>query len=448
MQRISTVAAIFLGSGAKPLIIALTTLTWLLAGAACDDVSAPADHDHGEHDHDEDPAAISDAGVTEHDHSHAGSEATPPVPIIDAATPPPDGSVTAGFEWQLPLSFPRPVVPADNPMSAEKVALGRHLFYDKRLSDNETFACASCHKQELAFTDGRAVGLGSTGQAHTRGSMSLANVAYTRSLTWANPLMTTLERQSTVPIFGDDPVELGMKSIPEVEERLRAIPRYQTLFAAAFSDEDEPVTMVNLQRALAAFQRTLISGDSPFDRYQNLGDESALSASAKRGMIFVTSNEDHRFECNHCHGGFDFSDHSTWEGADQTNSPPLYHQTGLYDLDGKGAYPAPNTGVFNTSLRPEDMGKFKAPSLRNIALTAPYMHDGSIATLSEVIDHYAKGGRARVDGKTDTLLKPFTISDQEKADLIAFLESLTDDTFITDPRFADPWNDAEKTDAQ
>ncbi|MEY4581394.1 MAG: hypothetical protein RL701_6097 [Pseudomonadota bacterium] len=183
----------------------------------------------------------------------------------------------------------------------------------------------------------------------------------------------------------------------------------------------------------------MISGRSAYDRYINLGDEGALSAAAKRGMVFVTSNEDHRFECNHCHGGFAFSDHTTWEGLYDEGTEPPFHQTGLYNLDGKGTYPTPNTGVFSTSLRPEDMGKFKAPTLRNIALTAPYMHDGSIATLSEVLDHYAKGGRARLVGKTDPLLVPFTISAQEKADIIAFLESLTDQDFIADPRFSDPW---------
>lgn len=395
----------------------------LLGLAACGD-DAPA------------PVTTGDAGTVPDARAQAGSDAPQVKPVLDAAAPP-DGSVSADFVWELPPGFPRPFVPADNPMSPAKVELGRHLFYDKRMSDNETFACASCHKQELAFTDGRALGLGSTGENHPRGSMALGNVAYSLTLTWANPLMIDLERQATVPIFGDDPIELGMKSVPEVEQRFRAIPRYQTLFAAAFPEDAEPITMSNLQRALACFERTLISGQSPYDRYVNLGDESALSAAAKRGMVFVTTNEDHRFECNHCHGGFDFADQTTWEGAPTT--APLYHQTGLYNIDGQGGYPAPNTGVFNTSLKPEDMGKFKAPSLRNIALTAPYMHDGSLATLSDVLDHYALGGRARVAGKTDPLLRPFALEPDEKADIIAFLESLTDDAFITDPRFADPF---------
>ena len=402
----------------------------------CDDEvrdAARPNHDHG-HDHDHD-----------HDHGHEQDVDSIPEPAIEASAHDaglsPDAGTAARYAWRLPTGFPIPVVPDDNPMTDAKVELGRHLFYDKRLSDNETFSCATCHKQALAFADERATGFGSTGEHHTRGSMSLANVAYSPTLTWANPLVTDLERQSAVPIFGDMPIELGMHSVGQVEERFRAIPRYQELFAQAFPDESQPITMLNVERGLAAFERTLISGNSAYDRYANDGDESALSAAAKRGMVFVTSNEDHRFECNHCHGGFNFSDHVVWAGASALNDKPEYHQTGLYDIDGHGAYPAPNTGVYATSLDPRDMGKFKAPTLRNIALTGPYMHDGSIATLSEVLDHYAKGGRAHSAGKTDPLLRPFTISAQEKADIIAFLESLTDDEFIHDPRFSDPWRD-------
>jgi cytochrome c peroxidase len=365
------------------------------------------------------------AARSDHDHDHE-------LVAVDA------GARTDGFDWRLPTGFPRPVVPADNPLSAEKVELGRHIFYDERLSENETFACSTCHQQAFAFADQRGVGLGSTGELHTRGSMSLANVAYSPTLTWANPLMTELERQAQVPIFGDAPIELGMMSIEEVEGRFRADAMYRQRFASAFPDDAEPVTMTNLLRALASFERTLISGNSAYDRYLNAGDERALSDSAKRGMRLVTTNEDHRFECNHCHGGFNFSDHVVWDGLQQDVESPPYHQTGLYDLDGKGAYPEPNTGVYNTSLRPEDMGKFKAPTLRNIALTAPYMHDGSIATLEGVLEHYSHGGRSPNASRTDPLLKPFAITAQEKADIVAFLQSLTDEEFITNPDLSDP----------
>jgi cytochrome c peroxidase len=402
----------------RPLVV--LTLA-LLAAGACDDQDVQPDAGASTHVHD-------------HEHDHGA-------PTIDAGSSeePGDGSVLGSFVWALPdKSWPRPPVPGDNPMSEAKVELGRHLFYDTRLSANGTTSCASCHKQELAFSDGRAVGVGATGELHSRGAMSLANVGYAETLTWANPIMRTLEQQAHVPIFGDRPIELGYASIPELESRLREEPRYEALFAAAFPEGEQPISIGNITRALGAFQRTLISGNSAYDRFQR-GERDALSESAQRGMSFVTTNEDHRFECNHCHGGLFFTDHITWDGRSSRGALPLYHQTGLYDVDGKGGYPEPNTGAFSVTLDPSDMGKFKAPTLRNIALTAPYMHDGSIATLSEVLDHYAQGGRAQVPGKTDDLLQPFAISAQEKVDIIAFLESLTDDEFVTSPRFADPW---------
>jgi cytochrome c peroxidase len=341
-----------------------------------------------------------------------------------------------GFSLALPPHFPRPKIPVDNPLTSAKVELGRHLFYDVRLSRTGTFSCASCHKQELAFADERATGLGATGEHHSRGSMSLANVAYAITLTWGNPLMTTLEQQLLVPLLNDNPVELGVRSLPELEEKLRAVDAYRALFEVAFPDQAEPITTTNVQRALASFQRTLISGDAPYDRFLR-GDLGALSEAAQRGMRLVTTHEDGRFVCDHCHGGFAFSDHVTSEGLPDVL--PSYHQTGLYDTDGMGSYPAPNTGVHEVTLAGQDMGKFKAPTLRNIALTAPYMHDGAIATLDEVLDHYARGGRARHPARTDPFLVPFEITPAERSDIIAFLHSLTDETFIHDPRFTDPW---------
>jgi cytochrome c peroxidase len=317
-------------------------------------------------------------------------------------------------------------------MSEAKVALGRHLFYDTRLSGNETFSCASCHEQARAFADTLAVGLGATGERHTRGAMSLANVAYSPTLTWANPRVTELERQANVPLFGDDPVELGMESGMQVVARLIDVPIYQQLFGAAFPGDGTPITMDNVGRAIAAFERTLISGDAPYDRWL-AGDVDAISESAQRGYALFNSE---KLECFHCHDGFMFSDQVTWQGKAITSAP--FHNTGLYDVDGTGSYPVRNTGVHSVTGQARDMGMFKAPTLRNIALTAPYMHDGSIATLSAVLDHYAAGGRAR-SARTDPLMIGFTLDAHERADVIAFLESLTDPSFITNPAFADPW---------
>lgn len=343
------------------------------------------------------------------------------------------------YVWNLPKGFPEPAVPEDNPMNAAKVELGRYLFHDVRLSANGTQSCASCHRQELAFTDGRATAVGSTGEHHRRNSMSLANVAYASTLTWANPLLQELERQALVPLFGEDPIELGLAGSEErVLQQLAEDPRYPDLFAAAFPEEEQPLTMDSVVRALAAFQRTLLSGNAPYDRYTYGGEVDALSLSAKRGMILFFSE---RLECFHCHQGVFFSD--TVKDKDTVFPPLTFHNTNLYNEDGEGAYPLADTGLLELTSKPEDMGRFRAPTLRNIAVTAPYMHDGSIATLSEVLDHYAAGGRGHARGGSSPyqseFIRGFTLTPQEREDVLAFLESLTDRDFLTDPRFSDPF---------
>ena len=355
-----------------------------------------------------------------------------------------------GFVWNLPPGFPIPVIPPNNPMSDEKVALGRYLFYDTRLSNNQTESCSSCHQQSMAFTDGRARAVGSTGLLHPRSAMSLANVGYSTTLTWANPLMTHFEDQALVPMFGDDPIELGLVSTDELVERLEGVPLYVSLFSGAFSGDPNPITLEHVVQALASFERTLISGRSPFDRYQ-YGDRNAITESAERGYKLFSSEG---AGCFHCHLGFDLTDHVNWQGKAFLDMP--YHNTGLYNIDGKGAYPEPNTGVYHVTGKPQDMGRFKAPTLRNVAVTAPYMHDGSIATLDGVLDHYSAGGRTITSGPyagdgaksplKDPLIEPLTLTAQQRADLIAFLDSLTDSEFLHDPAFADPWSGADAPD--
>ncbi len=348
------------------------------------------------------------------------------------------------YPWDLPAGFPTPLVPTTNPMTTDKVELGRRLFYDKRMSGNETFSCASCHEQARAFTDGRDVAIGSTGELHPRNSMSLANVAYLGRFTWANHLLAELETQAPVPIFGVTPVELGMRNMENVLlARLAAEPLYPPMFAAAFPEEAAPISVANVVRALSAFQRTLISGRSPFDRYQQ-GDATAVSDAVKRGKALFDSE---RLECFHCHQGFNFQDVVKYVG--KPTAEVRFHNTGLYNLGGTGAYPAPNRGVYELTLVASDMGKFRAPTLRNIAVTAPYFHDGSAATLDDVIDHYAAAGRTIPTGPNagvgadnpfkSSFLIGFTLTPEERADVKAFLESLTDDAFLTDPRFSDPW---------
>ena len=331
------------------------------------------------------------------------------------------------FAWELPRGFQAPIVPDDNPMSLDKVELGRHLFYDARLSANGTQACVSCHRQELAFTDGAATSLGSTGERGKHSAMSLANVGYSSTLTWATNV-AHLEAQARGPMFGTAPVELGLAGGEDaLLARLRAEPVYQTLFPAAFGDDS--FTVDNVTRALASFERTIISGSSRFDAFI-AGDTAALDASEQRGLALFESDA---LGCTHCHGGFNFS----VVVADAVQ----FFNIGLYDVDGNGAYPAGDRGLIDVTGEPAHMGRFKPPTLRNVAVTAPYMHDGSVATLEEVIDIYAKGGRGA--GATSPMksvfITGFTLTPDERADLLAFLRALTDDELLTSPAFANPW---------
>jgi cytochrome c peroxidase len=365
----------------------------------------------------------------------------PPDAAVDAAVP----DATTGYDWNLPGRFPLPNVPEDNPMSDEKVALGRHLFYDERLSGNGTQACSSCHLQELGFADGKVTPTGSTGEVLARNSPGLGNAGYYSTLTWPNPMLQSLELQILIPIYGEAPIELGVTGNEEVIlERLRAEPVYAELFAVAFPGAADPYTWNNIRNALASFVRSMITGRSPYDAYVYEGQEDALSEAALRGMALFFSE---RLECHHCHGGFNFSTATNYAGKPFVEL--AFANIGLYNLDAEGAYPPGNQGLWEFTGAPGDKGKFRAPSLRNVAVTAPYMHDGSIATLEDVIRHYESAGRniesgpyagdGRENPNKSGFLIGFTLTDEERADLLAFLESLTDESFLTDPRFSNPW---------
>lgn len=332
------------------------------------------------------------------------------------------------YEWSLPAAMPTPRVPADNPMSADKVELGRHLFYDTRLSGDGSQSCASCHSQARAFTDGRITPVGITGEAGRHNSMSLGNVAYNASSTWAAHV-ERLEDQAMLPMFGTAPVELGLAgSEDEVLARLASEPLYAELFPRAF---DDGLTIDNVTRAIASFERTMISGRSRFDRF--VTGELELPAPAQRGLALFESE---RLGCARCHGGFNFTSSFDHEGL--ANGPRTqFFNTGLYNVDGTGAYPVGDQGLVEITGDPRDMGRFRAPTLRNISVTAPYFHDGSAATLDDVIDHYARGGVA--SPLKSPLVTGFTLTADERAELHAFLASLTDDAFLADPSLANPW---------
>ena len=339
------------------------------------------------------------------------------------------------YVWSLPKGFPKPRVPADNPMTAAKVELGRHLFYDTRMSVNGEASCATCHKREFAFTDSRPASVGATGEKHSRGAMSLVNVAYNPVLTWSNPQIKDLERQALVPMFGEHPVELGLREGDGFPSRLRSEPKYRELFGRAFPEQPERFTIANVTKAVASFERSIISARSPWDRYHYGGDDGAISDAAKRGEILFFSQP---LSCFRCHGGFNFSGATVSEAHEVRD--PEFHNTGLYNVSGALAYPAPNLGIFEFTRDPKDIGKFKAPTLRNISLTAPYMHDGTIATLDDVLDHYAAGGRIGHDNPNkDPLIGGFKLSGQDRTDLIEFLKSLTDEMVLHDRQFANPW---------
>jgi cytochrome c peroxidase len=341
------------------------------------------------------------------------------------------------WRWDLPPGMPVPAVPADNPMSARKVELGRRFFYDTRLSVNGAASCASCHQQARAFTDGRARAVGATGQPHPRSAMSLANVAYNARFGWDDPDTASLEAQAAIPMLNVAPIELGVAGH---EARILAALRRDRFYARemprAFPDARDGWGFEHVRKAIAAFERTLISGGSAYDRAVYGDEPGALTPEARRGLRLFTSPA---LACSECHGG------PTIGGADAA-----FHNTGLFNLDGSGAYPRDGQGLYARTLARSDMGRFRAPSLRNVALTAPYMHDGSIATLRDVLAHYARGGRGatRADGggapgprgpQQSERVRGFPLSEDDARALLAFLEALTDEAFVRDPRFADPF---------
>jgi cytochrome c peroxidase len=338
----------------------------------------------------------------------------------------------APWQWQLPEGFPVPLVPADNPMTTAKVALGRALFYSTQVSGSGTMACASCHVQSLGFSNGQARGQG-LHHATQHSVVALSVPAYPSNYLWADSRVTTLEEVVLDTLQDDN--ELGPGGQEAALAARLGSGQLGALLEEAFPGQ--PATYLECAQALAAFVRTIASGNSPYDRY-NRGAGTDFSASAERGMNLFFSE---RLECYHCHGGFTLTDSVTYAGLQFPVS--AYDNTGLYNVDGQGAYPADDPGLVAVTGLARDRGRFKAPSLRNVAVTAPYMHDGSLATLGEVVDAYLAGGRAAVDGGVPNPLRsgfvrPIELSADERADLLAFLDSLTDEAFLHDARYSNP----------
>ncbi|EQA98023.1 cytochrome-c peroxidase [Sphingobium baderi] len=306
-------------------------------------------------------------------------------------------SVAAGqpWRWDLPAGIAAPPVPADNPMREARVELGRRLFYDADLSANGTMACATCHEQKRGFADGNETRPGVHGDPGRRNVPGLANIGWFSHLTFADPHLTTLEAQVLVPLLGEHPVEMGMKGLEaELERRLGADRCYRRMFARAFPERRGRIDLPAVTAALAAFERTMISFGSPYDRF-TAGDRVALTPLARQGArLFEKAG------CAACHSG-----------------------RLLTDMDYHRLEPAKagDPGLIERTGRAEDAGRFRTPSLRNVALTGPWWHDGTARTLEAAVQRHG-----------------IAVADKDMPSLIAFLESLTDPHFIADPRLSMP----------
>ena len=328
------------------------------------------------------------------------------------------------FAWQDPPGFPRMIVPADNPFSEEGVALGRRLFYDPILSADSSMSCASCHLQELAFSDGKARSEGVVGLEGRRSAPSLANIGYVHTGLFWDGRSPSLEEQSLHPVR--DPAEMAF-DWPHAAQRLQQHPLYSKAFEKAFGlRHPEEIDSTEVGKALAQFQRTLVSKDARFDRVMR--GEAAFTAREKRGwaIFFDASPLVPASECNHCH-------------VDPLFSDLTYQNNGIQQVPSLDSFPDGGRGEISKNRF--DNGKFRVPTLRNILTTAPYMHDGRFQTLDDVLAHYASGGHD--PGNRNPNVRPLRLSPRDRADLIAFLHTLQDTVFLRNPAFANPWNTAQ-----
>ncbi len=308
---------------------------------------------------------------------------------------------------RIPAGFPEINYPDDNQPTKLRIELGRRLFYDNRLSADLTVNCSTCHVPSAAFTDGRTTSTGMSGNGGRRNAPTLANVAWLPYYMMEGGV-PTLELQSLAPLH--DSVEMGF-NVMQMIERLNEDDEIRTLSRLAYNRDTFDAFV--LTRSLAAFQRTIISGDTPYDRYITQHQNDALSEQEKRGLDLFFSE---RTQCGSCHKGIFFSDFD-------------FHNIGLYEN-----YSDP--GKERENYKKEDNGKFKTPTLRNIALTGPYMHDGSISSLEEVLLLYNEGGKNHPN--KDSRIKPLNLTPTEQADLIAFMKALTDWNFVQNRNLSPP----------
>jgi cytochrome c peroxidase len=310
------------------------------------------------------------------------------------------------YEIKEPLGLPDLETPDDNPQTPEQVALGKRLYFDPRLSADDTISCATCHNPEKGFADGEPVSTGIKGQKGGRNAPSVLNAAYYRVQFW-DGRAPSLEEQAKGPIV--NPIEMGMPSHQAVVEKLKGLKEYQESFQKVFGKEG--ITIDNIARAIAAFERTVTAGNSPFDRYFFKGDKNAMSQAAISGMEVFKG----KGKCTLCHPF--------------TPDKALFTDNGFHNIGVGMDKLNPDLGRYSVVAeagRTEGLkGAFKTPTLRNIAVTAPYMHDGSQKTLEEVVDFYDKGGHP--NPYLDPQIKPLNLTNQEESDLVEFMKSLTSD---------------------
>jgi len=318
-----------------------------------------------------------------------------------------DAEVPVVQDFQnIPSWFPEMEIPTENQLTKARIDLGRKLFYEKKLSRDESISCGTCHKLENAFTDELSIATGIEGRLGLRNTPTLANIGYT-DIMFMDGGVRTLELQAQSPIFTHEEMDF---TIAEFLDRIEGDETYTRMFDEAYGQEPGAF---GISRSIAAFERTFISGHSRFDAYEYQGDANALSAAEKRGRDIFFSSET---ACTECH------------------VPPLFTN---FEFENIGLYEEyADTGLARITQMDEDKGKFKVPNLRNVAETAPYMHNGSMGTLEEVVSHFNAGGVGHVN--QSPLIKPLGLTEQEKADLVAFLHSLTDQSFINNPNLSEP----------
>ncbi len=316
-----------------------------------------------------------------------------------AAAPPQGESLTSGtYSMVLPLGLQKDAayIPDNNPLTEAKIALGHKLYFDTRLSKDGTISCATCHDPDKGFSDARPTSSGIRGQLGGRNAPTVMNRLFSKEQFW-DGRAADLEEQALGPV--QNPIEMG-HTLEGMVSNLKAIQPYAPEFQAAFGSPE--ITAERVGQAIASYERTVLAGNSPYDRYQ-AGEKTAMSESAIRGMAIF--NDAQRGNCVTCHAGFNFTDES-------------YHNLGV-GMD----KPAPDWGRFGVTKVETDRGAFKTPTLRNVTQSGPYMHDGSEATLQAVVDFYVKGGQPNKWLSKE--IKPLALGDSDKADLVAFLEALT-----------------------